>query len=151
MSKSQDARSAASHALELQVLNGGPIEKNIAEAASEYELDPRVIRSWLDRWFQSDEAIDEHCEQKRIAAENRAAFQTQLENLMAAVEQRSQEIWHACEPDGEPNWQYCCNRFLEEQGVRSAELREAARRLFTETGKRFEEARLRHLNENGTA
>jgi len=145
VSKSEDAQNAASHVLELLVQDDGSIEGLIAKVANDYDLKDGVLVTWLLRSFPSLEALADWRKQRRIETQRVATWQAELETVQAAANEWAQGVWRNCEPDGEPDWDYCCNRFLQAYGAQKEDLRIAARRIFSAIGKRYETARSDYL------
>ncbi|MCC7394720.1 MAG: hypothetical protein IT553_07735 [Sphingomonadaceae bacterium] len=145
MSKSNDAQSAASHVLELLVQDDGSIETIIARVADDYALKVSAVEAWLMRSFPSLDSLADWREQRRVEARRVSEWRAELEAVQTAANEWAQWVWRNCEPDGEPSWDYCCDRFLEASAVQKEDLRLAARKIFSATGEKYEAARLRYV------
>jgi hypothetical protein len=141
MNKADDARDAAAFALDLLVSEDRPTEEIIALSAAEYDLNPSVVAAWLARSFPDSESLMAWREERRLAARNRAARQAELIEVEAAAKEWARGVWKNCEPDGHRLWPYCCNRFLEANGIKNPDHRKAAHRIFAEVGTAFAAAR----------
>ena len=145
MSRSDDARHAMSHVLELLVRDDDSIAMTIDKVAKDYGLKPNVIEGWLSRSFPTSEALTEWRTQQRLATQRQTEWQIELGEVQDAANKWAQGVWKNCEPDGEPGWDYCCDRFLEAHAVQKEDLRIAARRIFRATGEEYEAARRQYL------
>ena len=80
------------------------------------------------------------------AVEKRIAQQEQKQKnnseILAKAGERASEVWVACMPDGEPDWAYCANKFLEKHAVVDEQLVQLIRDRFRLAGKNYSQSRM---------
>jgi len=135
-----------SHVLELLVQDDGSATDIICRVANDYSLTPTVVEAWIARSFPSLDALHEWRTQQRTAVQNQAVWRAEFEQVMQDANEWAKGVWVNCEPDGEPGWQYCCDRFFEARRIQKEDLRLGARKIFREVGQQYEVPRLLYLS-----
>lgn len=147
MSKVEDCQLALAHLLERLVEEDASLEVLACQIAPEYDVATDALVSWALRSFASEAELADWRNQKRTAKRTREARNAASIALREAAEDWAAHVWKACEPDGEPDWYYCYQRFLrasdrnDPQGI--------AYGVFMNTKSRFDEAHSRYLMEHG--
>ena len=135
---------------------GEDIAPALAHIADAYEVSVEHLRERAEASWGSPIETDvarnnEHFRLARQCLEEQKQEAAKRETFLQAARDWAQDVWSACEPTGQPSWNYCCDRFLNANRPSSSQWENEARQIFLETGRKYNRARAKYLKANPEA
>jgi len=109
------------------------VDDAIASIARSYEFDPQQFRSIAETHLGDLEAYRERMICRGEWTDRRTAFTQRADELRQQASARVQNTWDATmpfDPPGQPDWQYCFDRLVEDLAIEDPELRQVAHEAF---------------------
>ena len=126
--------------------DGEDIAPALEDLAEAYDVKVEHLKARAEEVFGAPIETDTvrnraHFDAVTLRQEEAGAKEKYRQQVLAAARKAAANTWYHCVPDGEPDWQICCKKFLTAQSVIDQPLTDEISRFFRNVERDFSAAR----------